>query len=80
MKSRIRNSKKTRVDVIFPISLLVGLQIVIASIAKAMIPLSNVCVLVAFVIVIYAIIGLQMLIGSFHFTCFNTTTNGETPC
>ena len=47
------------------------------SIAKAMIPLSNVCVLVAFVIVIYAVIGLQMLSGLYHYTCFNTGANGE---
>ena len=56
---------------------LTGLQVVMKSIARAMAPLLQICLLVGFVIVIYAIIGLEFLPGLFHFTCFNTTTNGK---
>ena len=47
------------------------------SIARAMAPLLQICLLVGFVIVIYAIIGLEFLPGLFHYTCFNKTTKGE---
>eukprot|EP00794_Sanderia_malayensis_P006128 gene6128-6833_t len=63
--------------VLRPLKLVSGvpsLQVVMTSIAKSLVPLSNVCLLVVFVIVIYAVIGLQMLSGSFHYTCKNATT------
>ena len=47
------------------------------SIARAMAPLLQICLLVGFVIVIYAIIGLEFFPGLFHYTCFNTTTGGR---
>ena len=44
------------------------------SIARAMIPLLQILLLILFVIVIYAIVGLELLRGKFHMTCYNTTT------
>ena len=63
--------------VLRPLKLVSGvpsLQVVMTSIAKSLIPLSNVCLLVVFVIIIYAVIGLEMLQGLFHYTCKNETT------
>ena len=62
--------------VLRPLKLVSGvpsLQVVMTSIAKSLIPLSNVCLLVVFVILIYAVIGLEMLQGLFHYTCKNAT-------
>lgn len=63
--------------VLRPLKLVSGvpsLQVVMTSIAKSLIPLSNVCLLVVFVIIIYAVIGLEMLQGMFHYTCKNATS------
>lgn len=54
-----------------------GLQIVLNSIMKAMVPLLHIGMLVMFVIIIYAIIGLELFIGRMHKTCYSTTTG---PC
>ena len=51
-----------------------GLQVVMKSIARAMIPLLQILFLISFVIVIYAIVGLELLRGKFHSTCYNSTT------
>ena len=51
-----------------------GLQIVINAILMAMIPLFHIALLVLFVIIIYAIIGLEMFSGIFHKACFNNIT------
>lgn len=51
-----------------------GLQIVLNSIMKAMVPLLHIGMLVMFVIIIYAIIGLELFIGRMHKTCYSTTT------
>nr|AZP54645.1 voltage-dependent calcium channel type D subunit alpha-1 [Tetranychus cinnabarinus]QNJ46268.1 voltage-dependent calcium channel type l subunit alpha-1 [Tetranychus cinnabarinus] len=61
-----------------------SLQVVLNSIIKAMLPLFHIALLVIFVIVIYAIIGLEMFNGVLHKTCFDNIT-GEmmedpTPC
>ena len=40
----------------------------------AMIPLFHIALLVLFVIIIYAIIGLEMFSGIFHKACFNNIT------
>ena len=57
-----------------------GLQVVMKSIARAMIPLLQILFLILFVIVIYAIIGLELLRGKFHSTCYNSTTGkNKTP-
>ena len=57
-----------------------GLQVVMKSIMCAMVPLLQICLLVGFVIVIYAIIGLEFLCGKFHYACHikgNSTIPGE---
>ncbi|TRY54897.1 hypothetical protein DNTS_011011, partial [Danionella cerebrum] len=46
------------------------LQVVLNSIIKAMVPLLHIALLVLFVIIIYAIIGLELFIGKMHNTCF----------
>ncbi|MEQ2238934.1 Voltage-dependent L-type calcium channel subunit alpha-1F [Ilyodon furcidens] len=60
-----------------------GLQIVLNSIMKAMVPLLHIALLVLFVIIIYAIIGLELFIGRMHRTCYyigtGTTHTGSTP-
>uniref|UniRef100_A0A8B9HHA7 Voltage-dependent L-type calcium channel subunit alpha-1C n=1 Tax=Astyanax mexicanus TaxID=7994 RepID=A0A8B9HHA7_ASTMX len=48
-----------------------GLQVVLNSIIKAMVPLLHIALLVLFVIIIYAIIGLELFMGKMHRTCFN---------
>ncbi|KAL2103467.1 hypothetical protein ACEWY4_000335 [Coilia grayii] len=59
--------------VLRPLRLVSGvpsLQIVLNSIMKAMVPLLHISLLVLFVIIIYAIIGLELFIGRMHRTCF----------
>lgn len=51
-----------------------GLQIVLNSILKAMVPLLHIALLVIFVIIIYAIIGLELFSGKMHKSCFNKYT------
>jgi len=53
---------------------ILGLQIVLNSILKAMIPLLHIALLVLFVIIIYAIIGLELFSGELHRTCFSNST------
>ncbi|CAG2163960.1 unnamed protein product [Oppiella nova] len=73
--------------VLRPLRLVSGvpsLQVVLNSIIKAMVPLLHIALLVIFVIVIYAIIGLELFVGRMHMTCFHNIT-GEispepTPC
>lgn len=50
---------------------IVGLQVVLNSIIKAMVPLLHIALLVLFVIIIYAIIGLELFMGKMHKTCYN---------
>lgn len=42
-----------------------------------MIPLLQILFLILFVIVIYAIVGLELLHGKFHYTCYNSITGKE---
>lgn len=51
-----------------------GLQVVLNSIIKAMVPLLHIALLVLFVIIIYAIIGLELFIGKMHATCYTPGT------
>uniref|UniRef100_A0AAY4E2Y5 Voltage-dependent L-type calcium channel subunit alpha n=1 Tax=Denticeps clupeoides TaxID=299321 RepID=A0AAY4E2Y5_9TELE len=63
--------------VLRPLRLVSGvpsLQIVLNSIMKAMVPLLHISLLVLFVIIIYAIIGLELFIGRMHKTCFFITS------
>ena len=54
---------------------IVGLQVVLNAILMAMIPLLHIALLVLFVIIIYAIIGLELFSGLLHKTCFNNITS-----
>ncbi|XP_076022201.1 voltage-dependent L-type calcium channel subunit alpha-1D isoform X2 [Genypterus blacodes] len=63
--------------VLRPLRLVSGvpsLQIVLNSIMKAMVPLLHIGMLVMFVIIIYAIIGLELFIGRMHKTCYFSTS------
>ena len=51
-----------------------GLQVVLNSILMAMIPLFHIALLVMFVMIIYAIIGLELFSGILHKICFNNVT------
>ena len=56
-----------------------GLQIVLNSILRAMLPLLHIALLVLFVIIIYAIIGLELFCGKMHMTCYyNGTSRNRT--
>ncbi|XP_077450070.1 voltage-dependent L-type calcium channel subunit alpha-1C isoform X2 [Stigmatopora argus] len=74
--------------VLRPLRLVSGvpsLQVVLNSIIKAMVPLLHIALLVLFVIIIYAIIGLELFMGKMHKTCYynQTTTIAEekpAPC
>lgn len=63
--------------VLRPLRLVSGvpsLQIVLTSIVKALIPLFYIALLVVFVIIIYAIIGVELFMGKLRHTCYNVTT------
>uniref|UniRef100_A0A665WSB5 Voltage-dependent L-type calcium channel subunit alpha n=1 Tax=Echeneis naucrates TaxID=173247 RepID=A0A665WSB5_ECHNA len=72
--------------VLRPLRLVSGvpsLQVVLNSIIKAMVPLLHIALLVLFVIIIYAIIGLELFMGKMHKTCCCYGTNAEekpAPC
>lgn len=51
-----------------------GLQVVLKSIMKAMIPLLQIGLLLFFAILMFAIIGLEFYMGKFHTTCFDNQT------
>lgn len=63
--------------VLRPLRLVSGvpsLQVVLNSILRAMVPLLHIALLVLFVIIIYAIIGLELFSGKMHKTCRNNKT------
>lgn len=63
--------------VLRPLRLVSGvpsLQVVLNSILRAMVPLLHIALLVLFVIIIYAIIGLELFSGKMHKTCFDNTS------
>ncbi|XP_069693173.1 muscle calcium channel subunit alpha-1 isoform X6 [Periplaneta americana] len=63
--------------VLRPLRLVSGvpsLQVVLNSILRAMVPLLHIALLVLFVIIIYAIIGLELFSGNLHKTCFDNVT------
>ncbi|KAK6195079.1 hypothetical protein SNE40_000584 [Patella caerulea] len=65
------------VRVLRPLKLVSGipsLQVVLKSIIRAMAPLLQVCLLVLFAIIIFAIIGLEFYAGAFHNACFKKGT------
>ncbi|XP_049844102.1 muscle calcium channel subunit alpha-1-like isoform X6 [Schistocerca gregaria] len=64
--------------VLRPLRLVSGvpsLQVVLNSILRAMVPLLHIALLVLFVIIIYAIIGLELFSGKMHNTCYDNTTD-----
>ncbi|XP_077791308.1 voltage-dependent L-type calcium channel subunit alpha-1C isoform X12 [Podarcis muralis] len=68
--------------VLRPLRLVSGvpsLQVVLNSIIKAMVPLLHIALLVLFVIIIYAIIGLELFMGKMHKTCYVTESLSDTP-
>uniref|UniRef100_A0A8C3RH60 Voltage-dependent L-type calcium channel subunit alpha n=1 Tax=Cyanoderma ruficeps TaxID=181631 RepID=A0A8C3RH60_9PASS len=71
--------------VLRPLRLVSGvpsLQVVLNSIIKAMVPLLHIALLVLFVIIIYAIIGLELFIGKMHKSCFliDSVEDDPAPC
>jgi len=48
--------------------------VVLNSILKAMVPLLHIALLVIFVVIIYAIVGLELFSGNLHKTCFDNLT------
>ena len=63
--------------VLRPLRLVSGvpsLQVVLNAIIKAMVPLFHIALLVIFVIVMFAIIGLELFSGKLHETCFDNNT------
>ncbi|KAI5699386.1 hypothetical protein M8J75_002088 [Diaphorina citri] len=63
--------------VLRPLRLVSGvpsLQVVLNSILRAMVPLLHIALLVLFVIIIYAIIGLELFSGKLHRSCFHNVT------
>ncbi|RUS88185.1 hypothetical protein EGW08_004082 [Elysia chlorotica] len=68
------------VRVLRPLKLVSGipsLQVVLKSIIRAMAPLLQVCLLVFFAIVIFAIIGLEFYVGMLHNACFRKGATGR---
>uniref|UniRef100_A0A8B9N489 Voltage-dependent L-type calcium channel subunit alpha n=1 Tax=Accipiter nisus TaxID=211598 RepID=A0A8B9N489_9AVES len=63
--------KRARRSLMLPSVLSTGLQVVLNSIIKAMVPLLHIALLVLFVIIIYAIIGLELFMGKMHKTCYH---------
>ena len=52
----------------------IGLQVVLNSIIKAMMPLFHIALLVVFVIIIFAIIGVELFMGKLHQACYDEVT------
>nr|DBA33910.1 TPA: hypothetical protein GDO54_001529 [Pyxicephalus adspersus] len=64
--------------VLRPLRLVSGvpsLQVVLNSIIKAMVPLLHIALLVLFMIIIYAIVGLELFSGKMHKTCYFKNTD-----
>ena len=61
----------------FHLCLFSGLQVVLNSIIKALIPLFHIALLVVFVVIIYAIIGVELFMGRLHKTCYDNTTGNQ---
>lgn len=69
-KTNTKTSDNVNMLVLFPL----GLQVVLKSIMKAMIPLLQIGLLLFFAILMFAIIGLEFYMGKFHTTCFDRVT------
>ncbi|XP_057290676.1 voltage-dependent calcium channel type A subunit alpha-1-like isoform X2 [Hydractinia symbiolongicarpus] len=83
--SKVNIKPLRAVRVLRPLKLISGipsLQVVMTSIVRAMFPLLQVLFLVVFVIIIYAIIGLEFFVKRFHYSCYSndTKTFDNFPC
>nr|XP_032819302.1 voltage-dependent L-type calcium channel subunit alpha-1D-like [Petromyzon marinus] len=56
--------------VLRPLRLVSGLTVVLDSILMSMVPLLHIALLVLFMVMIYAIIGLELFMGKLHKTCY----------
>ncbi|XP_033643023.1 voltage-dependent P/Q-type calcium channel subunit alpha-1A-like isoform X11 [Asterias rubens] len=68
------------IRVLRPLKLVSGipsLQVVLKAILKAMAPLLQIGLLILFVIIIFAITGMEFFQGKFHNTCFIADENGK---
>lgn len=54
-----------------------GLQIVLKSIMKAMVPLLQIGLLLFFAILMFAIIGLEFYSGKLHRACYTNNSGGD---
>ena len=59
----------------FTVHLVSGLQVVLKSIMKAMVPLLQIAVLLIFFIVVCSIVGLDFYMGKFHMTCYRDSNS-----
>ena len=66
--------------IILFINFISGLQVVLNSIIKALIPLFHIALLVVFVVIIYAIIGVELFMGRLHMTCYDNITGNSCLC
>lgn len=75
---RVWQGCKVHLEVVDLLSLLLGagLQVVLNSIIKAMVPLLHIALLVLFMIIIYAIVGQELFKGRMHKTCYYLGTGG----
>lgn len=62
------------------LAFLAGLQIVLKSIMKAMVPLLQIGLLLFFAILMFAIIGLEFYSGKLHRACFMNNSGRGTVC
>lgn len=65
---------RTELRSFFPLP---GLQIVLKSIMKAMVPLLQIGLLLFFAILMFAIIGLEFYSGKLHRACYTNNSGGE---
>lgn len=69
-----RDECKNTNNIVSPPPTHLGLQVVLNAIMRAMVPLLHIALLVIFVIIIYAIIGLELFSGKLHAACYDIFT------
>lgn len=75
-RERFQLNKTFSLIILF-INFISGLQVVLNSIIKALIPLFHIALLVVFVVIIYAIIGVELFMGRLHMTCYENITGNS---
>jgi len=78
-RERFQLNKTFSLIILF-INFISGLQVVLNSIIKALIPLFHIALLVVFVVIIYAIIGVELFMGRLHMTCYDNITGNSCLC